>query len=173
VTAGSIVVEAPAQPHCSALVTPSCHCTAWMNSETGEPDDGPCVQYYVAKFPSPASIQDGTATDSHNRLRKLAVMARFTIMRCKNNVEHEDDLLKLLPGLYTMMDTDCAAVRMRTTEMWVAAFSVLGVRCGCSQRCRLLCAASSLVFAGHSVIAHAGAGCSRTWSPCPRHRSAS
>lgn len=86
------------------------------------------VQYYIHKFPSPASSAQGTATLSHNRLRKLAVMARFTIMRCKNNVQHENDLLGLLPSLHTTMDTDCAAVRMRTTEMWVASFSVLGCR---------------------------------------------
>lgn len=86
------------------------------------------MQYYIEKFPSPQSINKSTATTSVNRLRKLAVMARFTIMRCKNNVQHENDLLTLLPSLHTTMDTDCAAVRMRTTEMWVAAFSVLGAR---------------------------------------------
>lgn len=86
------------------------------------------MQYYIEKFPSPASNARGTATNSINCLRKLAVMARFTIMRCKNNAEHENDLLSLLPSLHTTMDTDCAAVRMRTTEMWVAAFSVLGSR---------------------------------------------
>jgi hypothetical protein len=86
------------------------------------------VQYYIEKFPSPTSIANGTAISSVNRLRKLAVMARFTIMRCKNNSQHENDLLTLLPSLHATMETDCAAVRMRTTEMWVAAFSVLGAR---------------------------------------------
>lgn len=87
------------------------------------------VQYYIAKFPAPKTIQAGTANTSRNCLRKMAIMARYTIMRCKGNPEHERDLLELLPGLHRTMDTDCAAVRMRTTEMWVAAFSVLGSRC--------------------------------------------
>lgn len=92
-------------------------------------DDAVRAQYYIAKFPAPKTIQAGTANTSRNCLRKMAIMARYTIMRCKGDPDHEQDLLDLLPGLHRTMDTDCAAVRMRTTEMWVAAFSVLGSRC--------------------------------------------
>lgn len=87
-----------------------------------------CVQYYITVFPSAASIEAGTALDRRNMLRRLCQMARITTMRCKHDAQLETDVLNLIPGIHTALDTSCPGVRMRATEAWVAAFSVLGPR---------------------------------------------
>ena len=87
-----------------------------------------CVQYYISVFPSAASVERGTAIDRKNMLRRLCQMARITIMRCKHDAALERDVLGLVPGIHTTLDTSCPGVRMRGTEAWVAAFSVLGPR---------------------------------------------
>jgi hypothetical protein len=86
------------------------------------------MQYYISVFPSAATVENGTALKKKNILRRLCQMARITIMRCKDNAQLEADVLNLIPGIHTTLDTSCPGVRMRSTEAWVAAFSVLGAR---------------------------------------------
>lgn len=86
------------------------------------------LQYYVCVFPSAASVDNGTAINKKNILRRLCVMARITTFRCKGDAALEADVLNIVPGIHSTLDTSCAAVRLRSLEALVAAFSVLGKR---------------------------------------------
>jgi hypothetical protein len=73
-------------------------------------------------------VDKGTAINKKNILRRLCIMARITTFRCKGDATLEADVLNIVPGIHSTLDTSCAAVRLRSLEALVAAFSVLGKR---------------------------------------------
>jgi hypothetical protein len=57
----------------------------------------PVVQYYLGALPSYDSVKAGSAVERKNILRRLYVMTRTTIFRCKGNAALEKSVRARAP----------------------------------------------------------------------------
>lgn len=90
---------------------------------------GLAAQYYTARFPGTESDAIKASAAQRNQLRILATMMRVTMLQSKR-APTDDTLVPLLPLLQAGLSCGCARVRLHTTEAWLAAFTVMGHRCG-------------------------------------------